>query len=49
MTPFEFGSWGGSASSFTPTQYLGTTLNNGTPVNGSKCVVGFDRGSLVHP
>jgi lysophospholipase len=45
MTPFEFGAWGGSASSFVPTQYLGTKLNNGVPVNESACVVGFDRAS----
>ncbi|KAJ9610279.1 hypothetical protein H2200_005056 [Cladophialophora chaetospira] len=42
LTPFEFGAWGGSASSFTPTQYLGTKLKNGVPMNESACVVGFD-------
>ena len=36
-------------SSFTPTQYLGTRLKNGSAVNESACVLGFDRGSLVHP
>jgi lysophospholipase len=45
ITPFEFGAWGGSVSSFFPTQYLGTRLHNGSVVNDSSCVVGFDRGS----
>jgi lysophospholipase len=50
MTPFEFGAWGGSVSSFVPTKWLGTRLNNGTVVNESACVLGFDRGPLVyHP
>jgi lysophospholipase len=40
MTPFEFGAWDGSASSFMPTQYLGTKLKIGVPVNESACVVG---------
>lgn len=43
MTPFEFGSWLGSAEAFTPMEFLGTRLDNGRPVNQSRCVNGFDN------
>jgi hypothetical protein len=35
-------------SSFMPTKWLGTRLNNGSVVNESACVLGFDRGALVY-
>jgi lysophospholipase len=40
--PFEFGAWQGRASAFVPTQYLGTTMINGSAINNT-CVVGFDQ------
>lgn len=43
LTPYEFGSWQGDFSSFTPTAWLGTDLKNGAVVNASACVQGFDR------
>ncbi|GEQ66994.1 hypothetical protein JCM33374_g657 [Metschnikowia sp. JCM 33374] len=42
MTPLEFGSWDPSLNSFTQTKYLGTSVNNGFPVDGT-CVTGFDN------
>lgn len=48
VTPFEFGSWvGGRVQGFIPTQWLGTTMDNGTAQNSSQCVAGFDKFSLV--
>ncbi|KAJ6445661.1 LOW QUALITY PROTEIN: lysophospholipase plb1 [Purpureocillium lavendulum] len=48
VTPFEFGSWlGGRVQGFVPTQWLGTSMSNGTAQNGSECVRGFDRLSFV--
>ncbi|KAJ9641659.1 hypothetical protein H2204_002721 [Knufia peltigerae] len=51
MTPFEFGTWlgsAGSATGFTPMEYLGTTLQDGKVAgNSSSCVVGFDRASYI--
>ncbi|EXJ89618.1 hypothetical protein A1O3_02685 [Capronia epimyces CBS 606.96] len=50
MTPFEFGAWqasAGGATGFLPTEYLGTTLYNGSVTNSSDCVVGFDRASYI--
>ncbi|KIV80847.1 hypothetical protein PV11_08323 [Exophiala sideris] len=50
MTPFEFGSWigtHGSATGFTPMEYLGTKIHNGQVSNSSACVVGYDRASYI--
>ncbi|KZF25785.1 hypothetical protein L228DRAFT_266236 [Xylona heveae TC161] len=47
VTPLEFGAWNGSISSFTPTEWVGTYLDNGTAVNKSACVRGFDRASFI--
>ncbi|KAI9852074.1 MAG: hypothetical protein M1838_001871 [Thelocarpon superellum] len=47
VTPFEFGAWNGSVSAFTPTEWLGTRLLNGSVVNSSSCVRGFDRASFI--
>ncbi|KAL9614306.1 MAG: hypothetical protein Q9167_001189 [Letrouitia subvulpina] len=47
ITPYEFGSWSGAVSGFTPSQWLGTQLNNAKPANESACVFGFDRSSFV--
>lgn len=48
VTPFEFGSWvGGRVQGFIPTQWLGTSMDNGTAQNSSQCVAGFDKFSLV--
>jgi hypothetical protein len=52
MTPFEFGTWigsDGSATGFTPIEYMGTQIDNGTVKNSSSCVVGFDRARQVFP
>ncbi|KAK5270578.1 hypothetical protein LTR99_005020 [Exophiala xenobiotica] len=50
MTPFEFGSWtgsDGSATGFTPMEYMGTKLHDGKVTNSSTCVIGYDRGSNI--
>lgn len=47
ITPFEFGAWSGSVNAFTPTEWLGTRLQNGSTVNASACVRGFDRASYI--
>ena len=41
FSPFEFGSWDVGVSSFTPTKYLGTSMNNGQPVKG--CTTNYDN------
>ncbi|UNI16366.1 Lysophospholipase [Purpureocillium takamizusanense] len=48
ITPFELGSWlGGRVQGFVPTQWLGTSMGNGTAQNSRQCVAGFDKFSLV--
>jgi lysophospholipase len=44
MTPFEIGSW---KKGFTPTEWMGTRLNDGVPVNKSMCTLGFDSTRYV--
>lgn len=43
FSPFEFGSWDKSVSTFTPTKYLGTNLSNGLPQNARTCVQNYDN------
>jgi lysophospholipase len=43
ISPYEFGTWDSRVNLFTPTQYLGSNLNNGKPVNGNICVSDFDN------
>lgn len=40
FTPFEFGSWDRNINAFTPSEYLGTQINNGNPLND--CVRNYD-------
>ncbi|PMD48090.1 FabD/lysophospholipase-like protein [Hyaloscypha variabilis F] len=47
FTPFEFGSWDSRIAAFTPMEWTGTQISDGTPVNSSACVRGFDRASFV--
>lgn len=48
VTPFEFGSWaGGRVQAFMPTQWLGTSMANGTTQNSSECVLGFDKFTFI--
>lgn len=47
FNPYETGSWDPSLASFTPTQYLGTALSAGKPVNASRCVRGFDNAGFL--
>lgn len=48
QTPFEFGSWvGGRVQAFMPTKYLGTPMNNGTPIASNHCINGFDKMTFV--
>ena len=42
LSPYEFGSWDSGVSAFTPTQYLGTALSNGSPSNGT-CIQNYDN------
>ncbi|PLW09989.1 hypothetical protein PCASD_24648 [Puccinia coronata f. sp. avenae] len=58
-SPFEFGSFDPQLSAFTPTEFLGTSLESGKPVNAARsstsflsnsknsCVRGFDQMSFV--
>lgn len=43
FNPYEFGSWDEQVYSFTPTRYLGSSLSNGMPIDGSTCVTGYDN------
>ncbi|KAK9460702.1 lysophospholipase catalytic domain-containing protein [Lipomyces oligophaga] len=47
FNPFEMGSWDPSLYAFAPTEYLGTNMTNGVPLNESVCVRGFDNGAFV--
>ncbi|KAL1979118.1 hypothetical protein VTN96DRAFT_6768 [Rasamsonia emersonii] len=38
FTPFEFGSWDESTQAFTPMEWLGTALDQGSVVNASACI-----------
>ena len=42
FTPFEFGSWDAGVQAFTPTEYLGTPIDNGVVPYGGYCVRNFD-------
>ena len=47
-TPFEFGSWvGGRVQAFMPTQFLGSIMDAGSPVNEMSCVRGFDKMTFI--
>ncbi|TVY18030.1 Lysophospholipase, partial [Lachnellula arida] len=41
FSPFEFGSWDSDVSAFTPTEYLGTSMEGGSPV--SSCTTNYDN------
>jgi lysophospholipase len=43
FTPYEFGSWDKGVEAFTPTEYLGTKLQNGAIALGSYCTRNFDN------
>jgi lysophospholipase len=43
FTPYEFGSWDAGVEAFTPTEYLGTKLQNGVVPAGSYCTRNFDN------
>ncbi|KAG7193456.1 Lysophospholipase 1 [Scheffersomyces spartinae] len=45
ISPYELGSWDPSLKAFTPTKYLGSSYNNGSP-NGS-CYANFDNGGFI--
>lgn len=42
FTPYETGSWDRGIGGFTPTEFLGTDVVNGSPVGG-KCIRDFDN------
>ncbi|RMZ76810.1 hypothetical protein DV738_g4686, partial [Chaetothyriales sp. CBS 135597] len=42
LHPYEFGSWDDGVNAFTQTAYLGSSLSNGTPVNGT-CIQRYDN------
>lgn len=46
INPFELGSWDPSLYQFTKTRYLGTTVKDGKPSNGT-CVAGFDNAGYI--
>ncbi|KAK6460816.1 lysophospholipase [Scheffersomyces coipomensis] len=47
FNPYEFGSWDPALYQFIPTQYIGSDLDGGVPVNSYACVKGFDNGGFV--
>lgn len=47
FSTYEFGSWDPSAYAFVRTEYIGSTLHNGVPVNSSACVQGFDNAGFI--
>ncbi|RDW74870.1 hypothetical protein BP6252_06012 [Coleophoma cylindrospora] len=44
FTPYEFGSWDSSIAAFTPTKYLGSTVNNGV---AESCFTNYDNLGFV--
>jgi len=46
FSPYEFGSFDQGVAAFANTKYLGSSINNGKPVNNS-CVTGFDNTGLI--
>jgi lysophospholipase len=40
--PYEFGSWDDGVNAFTQTTYIGTSLSNGKPTNGT-CIRNYDN------
>lgn len=47
FTPMEFGSFDPYLSAFTPTESLGTHLDQGKPLTGQKCTRAFDQMSFI--
>ena len=45
FSPYEFGSWDTGVAAFTPTKYLGTSMDNGNPVKG--CTTSYDNLGFV--
>ncbi|KAA1111521.1 Lysophospholipase 2 [Puccinia graminis f. sp. tritici] len=43
FTPYETGSWDSNLASFIPTEYFGTRLKAGIPLDRTKCVNKFDQ------
>ncbi|KAJ9294824.1 hypothetical protein DTO271G3_6386 [Paecilomyces variotii] len=43
LTPYEFGSWDSDVSAFTRTEYLGTSLSDGQPVEAGLCIANYDN------
>lgn len=43
INPIEFGSWDEEVYAFTPTRYLGSSLDNGQAIDAGVCVTGFDN------
>ncbi|WAR63885.1 hypothetical protein PtB15_16B44 [Puccinia triticina] len=43
FTPYETGSWDSNLARFIPTEYFGTRLKAGKPLDRSKCVNKFDQ------
>jgi lysophospholipase len=43
FAPYEFGSWDAGVSAFTQTKYLGSSLNNGQPVQSDTCTIRYDN------
>ncbi|ORY86265.1 lysophospholipase catalytic domain-domain-containing protein [Protomyces lactucae-debilis] len=47
FNPYELGSWDVNLYSFTPVQYLGTSMQNGQPKESNRCVQGFDNAGFT--
>ncbi|RMZ76751.1 hypothetical protein DV737_g4722, partial [Chaetothyriales sp. CBS 132003] len=42
LHPYEFGSWDDGVGAFTPTEYIGSSLSNGSPTTGT-CIRNYDN------
>jgi lysophospholipase len=43
LTPYEFGSWDQGVSAFTQSNFLGSNLSNGQPIESGRCIVNYDN------
>jgi lysophospholipase len=47
ISPYEYGTWDSRVNLFTPTEYLGSNLNDGKPVVNNTCVTDFDNAAYI--
>ncbi|CCE63727.1 hypothetical protein TPHA_0F02460 [Tetrapisispora phaffii CBS 4417] len=47
FNPFEMGSWDPSLNSFADVKYIGSAVNNGSPIVDGVCAAGFDNAGFI--